>query len=115
MKKNPIATLMVAQGVDISRNVTSQPAFSKIDRHTFSQKFQNFSLSDNFRHVWEKSGIYLEKIATSPTFKRGAALEVAKSEIDFGSVLRSEPSLSLEEKINQQHKMSGPKLQFKNN
>ena len=115
MKKNPIATLMIAQGVDIARNPTSPPEFSKIDRHTFSQKFQNFSLSDNFRHVWEKSNQYLEKIATSPTFKRNAALTVAKSEIDFGASLRNEPSLTLEDKINQTYKLNTPKLQFKNN
>lgn len=114
MRKNKtVATLMVAQGVDLVSSQKEELSYSKVNRQILTNKFQDFSLVQNFRHVWEKANVYLEQIAKSPVFKRQAALDIAKDDVNFGVQLTTAPSLSLEDRISQNYRNRGPKFQPK--
>lgn len=104
-----------AQGVlPVANETTTQP-HEKITDSVLVNNFRDFSIAKNLGHVLNESSQYLIAIAKTPKFQRGAAIEVAKSEVDFGKSLTNEPSLSLEQKISQTHKKSLPTPKLKLN
>lgn len=76
---------------------------------SYLKEFASLDSMRSFRLILDKSQDYLAKIIENSSYKKllSQTLEVAKSDLNFSN--KNNKTLTLEQKIKNQNKMSGPK------